>query len=166
MDDIALRIGSRLRKLRTERKLTTTELAALIRTTRQAISSLERGTHRPSLRVIESLAKALNVRPIELFTETSVPTPVGESPQGKWNPDISIEKQIAKRILDLHFESRLTQLALAAKAGIDNSRLSAIESGKGVAKLATLNKIASALNVTLESLFDFDAQCWKRSCLD
>lgn len=167
VDDLARQIGSRLRTLRTERKLSSRKLAELIGTTQQAISSLERGTHRPSLRVVEALAKTLNVRPIEIFIQTPVPTPVNGRPSStKWDPEVPIEKQIGKRILDRHWESRMTQLTLAAKAGINNSRLCAIESGKALAKLATLNKIANALNVTLEYLFDFDEPKRRHSHLD
>ncbi|WP_281550187.1 helix-turn-helix domain-containing protein [Murimonas intestini] len=59
----------------------------------------------------------------------------------------------------------LTQKSLAEKIGISRAHLSHIEScdGRSVASLDTIFKIADALNVLPDRLFDFSAIAYKNN---
>lgn len=62
--------GLRLRELRLERGLSQEELGSLAELDRTYISGIERGTRNVGLLNVFRIAKALNVHPSELFTET------------------------------------------------------------------------------------------------
>ena len=67
-DDILLRFGNRIRKLRMERGITSQmDLALKTGLDRTYIGGIERGERNVALKNIEKLAKALNVRIEELF---------------------------------------------------------------------------------------------------
>lgn len=65
---------------------------------------------------------------------------------------MSIEKEIAARIVALRKEQKLTQEDLAGMADLDRSYLSEIENGHKNLSLRTLEKIAKALNVKMSDL--------------
>ena len=58
---IETRFGKNVRMLRKQRRLTQEELAALCHVHQHYISDIERGVRNVSLRVIETLARALDV---------------------------------------------------------------------------------------------------------
>ncbi len=60
--DIEKLIGHRIAGLRKERELTQAQLAEMIDTAVETISRLERGVSIPSLKTLEKISKALNVR--------------------------------------------------------------------------------------------------------
>ena len=62
-DDTAavLRLGARIRELRKARGLTLVQLAAATELSHPFLSQLERGMHEPSVRVLRSVAAALDV---------------------------------------------------------------------------------------------------------
>ncbi|KHO39104.1 DNA-binding protein [Clostridium tetani] len=60
---------------------------------------------------------------------------------------------IGEKIQKLRKEKNLSLRALAEKAGISKSTLSDIENGNTNPTTNTLNKLATALNVSLEDLF-------------
>ncbi len=68
------------------------------------------------------------------------------------NNVMSIEKEIAARIVALRKEQKLTQEDLAGMADLDRSYLSEIENGHKNLSLRTLEKIAKALNVKMSDL--------------
>lgn len=64
--------------------------------------------------------------------------------------------QLGKRIYRFRKDRRLTQAALAEKAGISNEFMSAIERGARLPSVSTLEDIATALRVRMKDLFNFD----------
>lgn len=65
--DVAKRIGSRVKALRQQRRLTQAQLAALAGLQRPNIARLEAGVHVPSILLLERLAQALGVPLSELI---------------------------------------------------------------------------------------------------
>lgn len=66
---------------------------------------------------------------------------------------IDINKLIGERIRDLRKSQNLSQEELANKAYISRSFLGEIERGRSSATIDSLEKIATALGITLEELF-------------
>ncbi len=67
----------------------------------------------------------------------------------------SIKKLLGKRIKELRVANRLSQQDLAEKIGIDQRNLSNIECGNSFPS-KSLSRLAQALNIDLQELFDFD----------
>jgi transcriptional regulator with XRE-family HTH domain len=67
MDDICLQFGKKLKKLRKERGLSQEKLAEITGLHRTYISDIERGARSISLKNIEIIAQALEVKIYELF---------------------------------------------------------------------------------------------------
>lgn len=69
MDELANKLGSRIRALRKERGLTLEQLAYAGEAVRSKgyLSDIEQGKRRPSLDVVEALAKELGVEVLDLF---------------------------------------------------------------------------------------------------
>lgn len=61
------RFGTRLRELRGKARLTQEDLAERASTDRKTISRVENGVTSPALDVVFALARALDVKPGELF---------------------------------------------------------------------------------------------------
>ncbi len=68
METLQKRLGDRVRKLRSERKLSQEELAYKAGVHRTYLGGIERGERNPSLRNIAAIAKALDVTLSELFS--------------------------------------------------------------------------------------------------
>lgn len=60
-------LGLRLKTIRTQRKLTQEELAAILDRSVDAISNIERGKSYPSFEMVAGLSRALNVDLQEIF---------------------------------------------------------------------------------------------------
>ena len=67
MNDIARRVGSRIRQIRKAEKLSQEKLAEMIGMTRESITRMESGAHQPSLNTLSALSAALNVNAQDLF---------------------------------------------------------------------------------------------------
>ena len=63
---ITEKFGKRVRKLRMERGLSQEKLAFISNMHRTYIGGIERGERNPSLKIIEAIAKALNIHMSEL----------------------------------------------------------------------------------------------------
>jgi transcriptional regulator with XRE-family HTH domain len=71
--------------------------------------------------------------------------------------DVSkIAKKVGERIRLLRQQRGISQEQLAFKAGITPSYLGQIERGEKSPTIDSLDKVATALNVTLEELFSFE----------
>src|SRR6516162_4374546 len=66
----------------------------------------------------------------------------------------SLNQRIAERVRELHAAHGLSLDALAARSGVSRSMISLIERGESSPTAVVLEKLASALGVTLASLFD------------
>ncbi len=62
---------------------------------------------------------------------------------------------LGKRIKELRLQKKISQTEIAYICGFDKSNYNTIESGKRNPTLASLLKIAKALNISLTDLFDF-----------
>lgn len=67
MSKQAVTIGNKIRKLRKTRELTQVELAVIVNISPVYLGFIENGRRRPSLKVLEKLARALKVKPPELL---------------------------------------------------------------------------------------------------
>jgi transcriptional regulator with XRE-family HTH domain len=70
----------------------------------------------------------------------------------------SLYKQIGDKIREARQELGLTQEQLAERANLHPSFVGQIERGTKKASVQTLHRIASALNVSLASLFQFQEE--------
>ncbi len=63
---------------------------------------------------------------------------------------------LGKRIKNLRLEKKISQTEIAYRCGFDKSNYNTIESGKRNPTVLSLLKIAKALDVSIEELFNFD----------
>ena len=69
---------------------------------------------------------------------------------------MDIRIAVGKRIKFLRNEIGISQEELADRAGIDRTYITSVECGKRNISIVNVEKIASALGVTLSKLFDFN----------
>jgi transcriptional regulator with XRE-family HTH domain len=62
--------------------------------------------------------------------------------------------KLGDRIRDLRWDARLTQTELARRVGIHKNSMSEIERGVSTPKAETLKRIADALGVTMDSIYE------------
>ena len=67
--ELQTRLGRNLRRIRQQRRLSQEEFAEVLKIHRTYVGGLERGERNPSLLVIERLARALDVEPLELLQD-------------------------------------------------------------------------------------------------
>jgi transcriptional regulator with XRE-family HTH domain len=73
-----------------------------------------------------------------------------------------VAKQLGKRIYLFRKQNKLTQAALAEKAKISNEFMSGIERGAKLPSLPTLERIATALKISLKDLFNIDGSSFRQ----
>ena len=69
-----------------------------------------------------------------------------------------LKKQFSVRLRLLRIQQQMTQEQLAAAANISVDFLSLIERGKNSPSFANLEKLAKALKVSVQELFNFDVE--------
>ena len=67
MSDLAKAVGRRIRALRKARGLTQIALGEMVGVSEEWVRRIERGEGKPSLDVVEAMARALRVASVELF---------------------------------------------------------------------------------------------------
>lgn len=67
MKDDAKKLGENLKKIRTKKNITQTEIAKTLEVDKSFVSNIENGKTNPTLSTISSLAKVLKVSTEELF---------------------------------------------------------------------------------------------------
>jgi transcriptional regulator with XRE-family HTH domain len=90
------------------------------------------------------------------MAKTVIPPDDGDLATGSSAPQVaerSLERALGIQIRQFRRQNDLSVADLASAAGISNGMLSKIENGGISASLSTLQSIASALNVSLSSLF-------------
>ena len=70
-DDSALRIGKRIKQIRSAKGLSQKDLGELIGVSNEHISKYERGIRKPKLETISQIAEALNVHPFAILDPTT-----------------------------------------------------------------------------------------------
>ena len=81
--DVNAQIGQALRRLRRDKSLTVTELAAISEISPGMISRIENGQVSPSLTTLQALSAALNVQMMSLFAHTSQAADIHFVPAGR-----------------------------------------------------------------------------------
>lgn len=79
---------------------------------------------------------------------------------------MNLKKKLGKRIQELRKFQHITQEKLAEKINMDITSLSKIETGRNYPQPDTLEKIAMALSVDVESLFLFKKDFTKEGYLE
>lgn len=74
----------------------------------------------------------------------------------KYNDEKEYFIALGNRIKELRLLKNISQTEIAYNCGFDKSNYNTIESGKRNPTLASLLKIAKALNISLKELFDFE----------
>jgi transcriptional regulator with XRE-family HTH domain len=64
-----------------------------------------------------------------------------------------IKKRFGARVRELRLERKMSQIALAEKAGIEQQHLSNLELGKKEAKIKVIEMLAQGLGISLRQLF-------------
>lgn len=67
----------------------------------------------------------------------------------------TINERFGQKVKKLREQKKMSQLALAQRAGLDLTTINEIENGNRDPMLRTIWKIANALNVKLAQLFNF-----------
>lgn len=70
--------------------------------------------------------------------------------------DVALLRAVGAKIRSIRKERKMSLKDVAYAIGMEVSNLSVIENGKSNPQLLTYAKIAAALNITLQELFDFD----------
>lgn len=136
--------GNIIRDIRKHRNLSLQELAQKTELSVSYLSEIERNKKQPSLETIEKIANALNISKEGLLVNSNSaseqPTTLGE------------------KIHLFRKDKNLTLTELASKAGISNTYLCQIESGKVMPAISTLKNIAKALDVCPDTLMSTSNQ--------
>jgi len=69
-------------------------------------------------------------------------------------PEQELNLKIGKKVRKLRSENRLTLRQLAERTNLSVSLISQIERAESAASISTLNKIVTALNISLKDLFE------------
>jgi len=67
---------------------------------------------------------------------------------------VDVKLKIGQRIKELREKSNMSQKDLAYAADLDRSYIASIENGQRNVSIVNIEKIATALNVTLKEFFD------------
>lgn len=68
---------------------------------------------------------------------------------------MDIKLKIGRRIKELREQAKMAQKDLAYAADLDRSYIASIENGQRNVSIVNIEKIASALNVTLKEFFNY-----------
>lgn len=66
-----------------------------------------------------------------------------------------IQKKLGQRIKERRLELNMTQAKLADKTGLDRTYISGLESGRRNPALRNLNRLATALKISIDQLMKF-----------
>ena len=138
-----------IKKIREDKGVGVNELSRLSGVNASYISALERGEKKnPTVTTLKKIADTLEVTVDKLLR----PELITKEKLTEWDFKGG-NLMIGEKIQKLRKEKNLSLRALAEKAGISKSTLSDIENGNTNPTTNTLNKLAIALNVSLEDLF-------------
>ena len=66
-----------------------------------------------------------------------------------------IQKKLGQRIKERRLELKMTQAKLADKTGLDRTYISGLEGGRRNPALRNLNRLATALKISIDQLMKF-----------
>lgn len=137
-------VGEQIRHYRKERGLTLSDLAAKTGVSVSYLSEIEQGKKRPSLRTLERICAGLNLSKGAVLMSSAEGKPSGR--------DSGQPVGLGEKIRLARRNKGRTLEELARSLGLSESYLSAIEQGKRRPGVATLHRIAEALQVPLPVL--------------
>lgn len=147
---VIMTIGDRVKKLRTEKGMTQTELAEAIGTTKQNIYKYETGiiSNIPMDR-IKAIAKHLNVSPNYLMGWAQYSPQIEEQPKGTKKEGYIM---FDNRLKLLREERNVSQASVAKDLGISRQTYNNYELGKREADSAMLITLADYFNCSIDYL--------------
>jgi transcriptional regulator with XRE-family HTH domain len=157
-------VGERIAELRRERKLTQEQLAERAGISLAMISKLERHGRTPSLAVLDSVAKALDVPPSELISPSP---PRGRPGRKSWQPPDYLPADILSRpdfiaackdrdlgaIFEIAGDAEFSRSHLARRCEMSVSQVSAYMAGARTAKdVGVFGRVSDGLHIPGELL--------------
>lgn len=140
---IVLMFGEMIRVLRKKMGWTQEELATKTGLSKSLIQKYELGEVVPNVGSLHKIADVLECPVIELQ---------------KCIEESKLKKvYFGENLRKLRQEKRLTQKELGSMCGMKDSAVRRYELGASLPKIATIEKIAAALDVSIESLYSFDS---------
>ncbi|KKM10319.1 hypothetical protein SY88_14550 [Clostridiales bacterium PH28_bin88] len=127
-------LGDKVRALRKDRRMTLNRLAELTGLSVTYLSEIERGTIVPSLSTLKSLAEVFDM-PVSLFINNERKSSL-----------------VGEKLKRIRSHRGFSQKELASLAGVSPGLVGQLETGRVQASLATVEKIAKALGVSVCSL--------------
>jgi transcriptional regulator with XRE-family HTH domain len=149
------KIGLLMRRAREMSGRTRKDCAAFLHITQAALAAYEESRREPSLPELEALAHYLRV-PVHALLDESVSTAL-MAPRVNLDVAEIIELRshiIGARLKQARLNKGLAVKALAAEAGITTAKLAAYELGKRPAPITELERLATALDLSVDVLLD------------
>lgn len=94
LDRFYVRLGERIRDLRTQRRLSQDALAKLVELNRTSVTNIERGRQKLLLHTLVDFARALGVEPAKLIPDAG---PAGDIPAGLAPPAKEFVERVVQR---------------------------------------------------------------------
>ncbi|NIS83157.1 MAG: helix-turn-helix domain-containing protein [Anaerolineales bacterium] len=148
-------LGAMIRKARTAARLSLSEAAEKIGTTKGILSSYEHGRRVISLPELELLAYQLDI-PLEHFTAMSIADTEDESGFETEAVVTLRQRMIGAMLRKRRSETGVSLKALAEAVGLSSRRLSTYERGDKPIPLTELELIVDALGQSIEDYIDTD----------
>jgi transcriptional regulator with XRE-family HTH domain len=136
-------LAKNLVALRAQGNWSTRALAEQAHVDRRMIQRLERGELNVSLGTVDKLARALGV---------STGSLLGARPVARQETDNLVEALLARNLVSARTRLTLTQEMLSQRSGVSRAVLGHIERQARNPSLATLERLAKALALSLEAL--------------
>ena len=132
-----------IQALRAKGGWSTRALAQQAHVSRSSVVDLEAGHAKLSLRIVDKLARALDVKTGSLL---------GKRPLARDEADGLIEEVLAQNLIAARKRLMLTQDALSQQSGVSRALIANIERQARNPSLQTLAKLAASLELSLEAL--------------
>lgn len=161
-----MELGRRLVELRNESGLAFAELSQKSGIAQASLVAVELGLAYPTLELSDHVAKALQI-PIERwFSREWKIKQLLEEQSKKYAEKLATEERaqnpyIRERLRNMREKAGLTIAELSKQAGVNESNLAGIESGKKSLSLSLADRLSRVLGVSREAWFDLDRRCPK-----
>ncbi|MND94797.1 Antitoxin PezA [compost metagenome] len=152
MDTFTSLVGEQIKVLRTDKKLSQSELALLIQTDARSVSRWERGVHSPSIEVLYRLCEALDVplhKVLPVLHSPHLEALREERTAYSEEAETKLAVLIGKNIKAFRRAKKLTQTELGNLIEVDAPALSRWERGVHSPSIEVLYRLSDQLNVPL-----------------
>lgn len=135
-----MRVGTKIREIRTAKGWTQETLAEKLGMNQIMISQYENGGRNPKISTLKKFAEALDV-PLEEFAQCYLGS--GDEP---------LARHIGNKLAEARVAKGMSQTDVASKLNVTRQNISQYERGERIPKISTLENLATALNVPMETL--------------